>query len=253
MTTSREQACAMNIQEKLPLEQEHLDALERMRILEPYYRWAFSLLEPYIGSRVMDAGCGIGNFTHLLAEKADYVLAVDLSPRNIELLTWRFRGSKIVEILQADLEHDLAAIRKKAIDTVVCLDVLEHVEDDVALLASFRQSIQPGGTLLLKVPACTWLYGSIDVASSHYRRYNKAELAERALRAGWESVRVFHMNVFGVLPYWFKSRILNRSVNFSRTFPRWQIKLIRRAIPIMKVVDGFIGPPVGQSAILVAK
>ncbi len=255
MTTQEERACAIDIEEKLPLEQAHLDALERMRTLEPYYRWTFSLLEPYLGRRVMDAGCGIGNFTQLIAERAGYVLATDLSPRNIELLSRRFCGSESVEVLQADLGHelDLAAIRKKVIDTVVCLDVLEHIEDDVSLLASFRELVQPGGTLLLKVPACTWLYGSIDVASSHYRRYSKATLIEKAEQAGWESVDIFHMNVFGVLPYWFKSRILKKSVNFSRTFSHWQIQLIRHAIPLMKVVDGLIGPPIGQSVILVAK
>ncbi len=252
MTVAHDNARDTEIRAKLPLERQHLQALERMRLLDAYYRWTFRLLEPYLGRRVMDAGCGIGSFTHLLARKADYVLAVDLSPRNIEVVQQRFRRSCNVEVLQTDLEHDISHTRSKAIDTVVCLDVLEHVQDDVALMRKFREIVQPGGAMLVKVPACQWLYGTTDIASSHYRRYAKSDLLAKAARAGWESTLAFYMNIWGILPYWFKSRVLRDTRNFSSSFPLWQIRALARLVPLLQVFDRLIGPPVGQSAFLVA-
>jgi SAM-dependent methyltransferase len=200
----------------------------------------------------MDAGCGIGNFTQLLSEVADYVLAVERSPRDIKVLHDRFRKSPTVEVRQFDLGEDVAPIKGRQIDSVVCLDVLEHIEDDVALLRSFRQVVRPGGSLLLKVPACPWLFGSIDEASSHYRRYTKKQLTRKAVLAGWKPLFAFYMNVFGVAPYWIKSRVLKRPANFSRTFSPWQIRLLRRTIPALQVADRLIGPPIGLSAMLIA-
>lgn len=241
------------IARKLPCEAEHLQALERMRSLDTYYRWTCELIRPYIGRRIVDAGCGVGNFTELLAEVADLVLAVDLSPQNLLVLRERFRDSKVVEVVQVDLEKDITPLAARSIDTIVCLDTLEHVEDDVQLLRQFRKIVQPGGHLLLKVPAGMWLYGSIDRASGHYRRYSVRELREKGIAAGWEPVRAFYMNIFGVMPYWLKSRVLKRSANFSRTFPPGQFGLIRRLIPVMRVLDRLVGPPVGLSAILIAR
>ena len=87
--------------EKLPHEVEHLAALERMAGLEPYYRWVAELAESLnggpLGARVLDAGCGIGNFVEVLRHRAEEVLAVDLSPRNVAVLRRRFEGVAKVE------------------------------------------------------------------------------------------------------------------------------------------------------------
>lgn len=238
---------------KLPLDAEQFAANEGMRLLEPYYRWTFHLVEEYLGRRILDAGCGIGGFTQLLAERAEYVAAADLSGRNIEVVRRRFRDAGNVEVFQADLEGDLSEIKKRGLDTIVCLDVLEHVEDDVAVLRKFREIVEPPGALLLKVPACPWLYGSIDVASSHYRRYDPFQLREKAATAGWTCDCVFYMNIFGVLPYWLKGRVLKRKTTLCGSFPSWQIRLLRSVMPVLERVDGFVGPPIGQSAILVAR
>lgn len=241
------------VAKKLPKEQEHLEALSRMRALAPYYRWTHRLFEPWIGRRILDAGCGVGNFIEQVADDAELVLAVDLSPMNIEVLNQRFGGRDNVEVYQVDLDEQAKMLEAKKPDTIVCLDVLEHVENDVALLDCFHQIIQPGGHLLIKVPACKWLFGSIDVASDHYRRYTPAELREKASRVGWEVVRVKYMNIFGVLPYWLKSRVTKKEANFSRTFKPWQLRVLRAAMPLLMTMDRLIGPPVGQSAILVAR
>ena len=238
---------------KLPHEDDHLNALNRMRTLESYYAWSIGLLRTWIGKRIMDAGCGVGNGTEMFASNAEYVLAVDLSSQNIAQIEERFRDRSHVKPMQIDLDDDLGHLQPMKLDTIVCLDVLEHVEDDVGLLKRLRAIIQPEGHLLLKVPACQWLFGSIDEASGHYRRYSRKILRDRAEQAGWQFVHSSYMNIFGVVPYFIKSRLLKRQANLSRTFPHWQLRLIRLAIPLLSRIDRTIGPPIGQSVILVVK
>lgn len=241
------------VESKLPFEQEHLDALSRMQSLTPYYQWSVELIAPWIGKRVLDAGCGIGNATEHLKELAGYVLAADLSPNNLEVLKKRFAEDGNVEPAQLDLDKDIREITSREIDTIVCLDVLEHVEDDCSLLARFNEMLQPDGHLLIKVPAGRWLFGSIDEASGHFRRYTKSELRQKAEQTGWEVVKLHYMNIFGVLPYFLKSRILKKQANFSRTMSRKQLERIRKMLPILKRIDRFVGPPLGQSLVLVAR
>jgi SAM-dependent methyltransferase len=244
---------ARTVAAKLPHEEDHLRALERMRTLVTYYRWTHDVLRPYIGRRVLDAGCGIGNFTELVARDAERVVAVDLSPQNVEVLRRRFADSPNVVIEQVDLDTHADRLAGHDIDTVVCLDVLEHVEDDLSLLRRFRQIVRPGGHLLIKVPALPWLFGAIDTASGHFRRYTLAELRGKAASAGWKPVLTRYMNIAGVMPYWLKSRVLKRSANFSRTFSPRQLKLIQVSVPVLKAIDRCTGPVAGQSAILVAR
>jgi SAM-dependent methyltransferase len=238
---------------KLRFEQEHLDALQRMRVLEPYYRWMLDLMRPYLGQRVLDAGCGIGNFTALLSEVATYVLATDLSAQNVAVMQERFRHTPAVDVLQLDLEGNLAALATQRLDTIVCLDVLEHMEDDVMVLRNLRAVLPAGGYLIAKVPACPWLYGSVDRASSHYRRYSRSDLRARAVQAGWTPVQVIYANIFGIAPYWLKNRVGKRQTNFSRTFSPRQLQWLRRIIPWLQWCDRLLGPPIGQSALLIAR
>lgn len=238
---------------KLPLEAEHLEALSRMQSLTPYYQWSTELVAPWLGKRVLDAGCGIGNATEQLSAYADYVLAVDLSPENMKVLRHRFADAPHVECAQLDLDENMEEIARKNIDSIVCFDVLEHVEDDRALLDQFFKMVQPGGHLLIKVPAGRWLYGSIDVASAHFRRYIKSELKQKAIQAGWHVKKIHYMNIFGVIPYFIKSRILKKQANFSRTMSTRQLARIKRMLPLLKKIDRFIGPPIGQSLIMIAQ
>lgn len=239
--------------EKLQNETAHLGALRRMAVLQSYYEWSLSRLLPWVGKRVLDAGCGIGNGTKLLARHSEYVAAVDLSAVNLEELRRSVGNTRSIEVIQMDLEGDLSRLQQSCLDTIVCLDVLEHVYDDTQLLANFLRVVQPEGTLLVKVPAMPSLFGSVDEASSHYRRYSRTVLMSVAQNAGWNVLWCKYMNIFGVVPYFIKSRVLRRRANFSRTFAPWQLGILERLTPMMARFDRIVGPPIGQSLLMVAK
>ncbi len=241
------------VREKLPHEREHFEALQRMNAMLPYYRWVADVFGPALGGRVLDAGCGVGNFFSAIADRVELGVGIDLSPVNIADARQRFADHGNIRFLQADLDEQAGALRAERFDTVVCLDVLEHIEGDAALLRRLGQVVEPGGHVLIKVPACPWLFGSIDVASDHYRRYNRPMLRRIAERAGLEVVRLRYMNLAGVGPYLLKSRVLKKQTNFSRTFTPKQLDKIRRVMPWLRFLDKLTGPPVGQSLIMVCR
>lgn len=250
--------------EKLPHEALHLEALERMAGLAPYYGWVLDLAETLnggpLGSRVLDAGCGIGNFVELLRQRTEHVMAVDLSPKNIAVLRRRFEGAANVEVLQTDLDAQREELRARDVDAICCLDVLEHIEDDGALVKSFAGILKQGGTLFIKVPAHAWLYGSVDKASDHFRRYSRRGLMKLVEDAGFEVRAARYMNLAGVGPYFLKSRVLKKGSTFSNSFSDRQLRWIKRSIGVFRGVDkamGLVGPGggplAGQSVVLVAR
>ena len=253
MSVENREISSSYIKDKLPHDAKHLQALQRMRSLRPYYKWTKKLFEGYLGKRVMDAGCGIGNFCELISKDVDFILAVDLSPSNLKILKQRFAENQKVKIGQLDLDNDIEVIRENKIDTIVCLDVLEHIKQDIVMLKNFKKIIEPNGKLLVKVPACPWLFGNIDEASGHFRRYSRKMLLNKLREAGWKPLFVSYMNIFGILPYFVKSRIKKRNSNFSSTFSPWQLSLLRMIMPILQKIDNLMGPPIGQSIVVVAE
>jgi SAM-dependent methyltransferase len=242
------------------MEREHLDALQRMRTLESYYRWVLEEVRPWVGRRVLDAGCGTGNFLEQVEPEVDLAYGIDLSPQNLEVAWERFADRPHVTIEQADLDADGRRLADLDFDTVVNLDVIEHIDDDAGMLRMLFDVVRPGGHLLLKTPAHPWLFGSVDEASDHRRRYTKRRLRDLAHATGWEILRLRYMNFAGVAPYFLKSRILKRRANLSRTFSPRELRTIRRAMPLVRTLDraasaftAFNGPPVGQSVVLVAR
>jgi SAM-dependent methyltransferase len=223
-----------------------------MATLEPYYEWIYEKFEAYMGQYILDAGCGVGNFSALIEHRATKIWAADIVAENLLAAKERFHDSGNVEVVQVDFEKDKHFFNSKKIDTIVCLDVLEHIQYDLKLLDLFYQHILPEGHLLIKVPACKRLFGPIDIASGHYRRYEPYELTRKCIEVGWKIKEFGYMNIAALLPYWFKNKTMKSDVNFSRTFSYWQLVLIKKLIRIIKKIDSITGPPIGLSALVVA-
>ena len=140
------------------------------------------------GGTVLDVGCGTGYFLDALRGRYDG-RGLDFSEDNVAFC--RSRGLSGVE--QADAES-LTRLQGMNADCVCFLDVLEHLDDDVAVLASAREVLRPGGTLLATVPAYRWLWSAHDDLNNHRRRYTRGALAEAVRRAGYEVDAVGYFN-----------------------------------------------------------
>ncbi len=133
-------------------------------------------------------------------------------------------------------------------DTVVAVNVLEHVEDDGAFLRTAHRLLSPGGHLLLYVPALPAIYGTLDEAFEHHRRYTRAGLDERLRSAGFRVLRLAYTNLPGVAAWWLSGRVLRKrtvSARDARVYDRWMI-------PWIAALERVWTPPAGQSLIAIA-
>jgi SAM-dependent methyltransferase len=159
-------------------------------------------------ARVLDAGCGSGR-NMLELSRLGSVTGVELSETSVALARQRDAGEvisgSVLDMPFADDSFDLA----------VSLDVIEHLEDDLAALRELRRTVAPGGALLVTVPAYQWLWSGHDEINHHHRRYTRRTLQRVAEQAGWTQVRTTYFNSL-LLPIAIVLRVLDR-VNRAKT------------------------------------
>lgn len=231
---------------------EHHEAQSRLGHLMAYYAWTLDLFGDAFDGPSADAGAGSGHFSALLAERATPLLLLEGGEENLATLRRRFAGDDRITVEDCDLMDCESQLRRHGVRSIFTLDVLEHLPDDVAVLRQFHAALPHGGKLHIKVPALQWLYGPVDEASGHYRRYTRRGLREAVAGAGFRVDKCRYMNVAGVLPYFVKSRVLKRTENFSRTFSMAQIRRIQKMMPFLRRLDRLTGAPLGLSVICVA-
>jgi SAM-dependent methyltransferase len=222
-----------------------LDALAGAR---NYYRMLVRRFAPHLGRRVIEVGAGIGTFAAALLEGAtiDEMTLIEPADNNYPLLRKRFAGDSRVRTLPGYLQTYAATL---AGDSVVAVNVLEHVEDDVAFLRAARAVLAPrAGCLLLLVPALPALYGTLDVAFEHYRRYTRRMLRERLEAAGFAGLVLRYVNAPGVLAWFVAGKILRRT-----TLTPKAVRLYDRfVIPLVIALENALEPPLGQSLLAIA-
>ncbi len=205
--------------------------LTRMARLEPYNRWLVSRFERAVGRRVLEIGAGFGNITRHLKGR-ELLVASDLDPVALEHLKGAFRGEPSVRVASYRFPLNGSAreeVRGLRIDTVVCLNVLEHIEDDRATLSDMREALAPGGRLVLLVPALQRLYGTLDEHLRHFRRYEKPELEAKIREAGFTVEDLRYVNRPGIFGWWLNGKILRR-----RVLPRGQLLAFRLFMPMLE-------------------
>ena len=203
-------------------------------------RWLYSKLEPHVRGEVLEIGSGIGNLSRLIVERATRVTLSDMEPHYLEELRRDFATDDRVSVSLYDLDAppppEIAARR---FDTIVAVNVIEHIADDKAAVATLAGLLNPGGKLLVYVPACPFAYGSLDRALGHHRRYTPAMLTELLSGAGLRSEPPAYMNFFGLFGWAFNGRILGR----DRLSPL-QLALFERLMPLFRLEDA-VRLPVG--------
>lgn len=141
--------------------------------------------------RLLDVGCGTGTMLGMLSAFGS-VHGLELSPEAVE--TCRGRYGSTVELHQGSIPGDLPT--DGTFDVVGAFDVIEHLDDDAAVLERLRAALRPGGLLVVTVPAFMFLWGQQDVLSHHRRRYRARELRERLVAAGFVVDRLTYFNTW---------------------------------------------------------
>ena len=221
-----------------------LDAMAQAR---NYCRSILGYFAPYLGENVVEIGAGAGTFSQLLlnhgrtSELVLFEAAANLCPT----LGHRFEADPRVRLHCRPFDVRLLG---RSPDSVVLVNVLEHILDDAALLSQIHQSLRPGGSLLLFVPALEWNYGSLDKAFEHHRRYSRKALRKKLEGAGFRVERTRYVNMLGIASWFFAGKIL-RQTTLIPAQVRWYDRWI---VPWSFKLERICEPPIGQSLLAVA-
>ena len=220
--------------------------LERMAAAPRYNRWMFDRLRPWVGRRVLEIGAGIGNMSAFLIDR-DRVVLTDTEPYYLGRLRARFADQPQVTVTELSLPTVDAGLVAERLDTVMCLNVLEHIADDRSSLRVMHDLLEPGGRLVLLVPSLRPLYGTLDEALGHFRRYVPGELATKLGEAGFRVRHVEYFNLAGVPGWWFTGRVLRR-----RLIPQGALRWYDALVPLYRL-ERFLPWRIGQSLIAIGE
>jgi SAM-dependent methyltransferase len=238
------------------LEGQSSDArLNRYRVFDevnaPYLQWQIEQVEPFLGSRLLEVGCGVGGILSQLTPR-ELVVGIDIEEEEVDFARRRFADRPGFEFAVMDIAglsaEDRAALKARRFDTVLCINVLEHIKDDAGAVAAMADVLVPGGVLAILVPAHPALYGHYDAMDGHFRRYTKANLRQVLVRSGLRVERLHRFNFVGAAGWFVQYRVLRQKIHQQSHF-----KVMNAILPALRAVESRVKPPFGLSLVAIAR
>lgn len=210
-----------------------------------YLRWIAELIHPHLGESVLEVGAGLGSITRLYAN-GRRVTATDVSAVCVTAMRQRFAGCSNVTAVEFDLRTEEDQLG--TFDSVVLINVLEHIEDDVAVLTTLARKLNDDGRIIVYVPALNGLYGSWDRMVGHFRRYSKWRMRIIAREAGLDLAGLRYVNALAV-PAWFAFSRTGVKDTQARSVSLWD----RAGVPMTRALERYVQPPVGLNLLAVLR
>jgi len=223
------------------------ETLRRMSALDRYNDWIIERIRPWTGDRVLEVGSGIGNISRYFLDRESLILT-DIREDYLDALRRKFEDCANVTVERYDLEGTGEHLRNRGVDTVIALNVLEHIERDLHALKEMAEILSPGGHLILQLPAHPLLYGSLDEHLDHFRRYTVRDIRGKFARSGLSPVKFIRMNMFGAAGWFVYSRVLKREI-----LPEGPLGLFNVLTPVFMAIERTVPVPFGLSIIAVGR
>ena len=226
-----------------------------MADMRAYPRYLFEKVSSQLGSRVWEIGVGHGQYTRWLLQAGKSVLATDIDEDCVDSVAQQFRENPAVISAKVDLTDRGSIYSQQSFqaDSILCFNVLEHIENDVSALQWLRESVVPHARLALIVPAHPSLFGRMDQEAGHFRRYTRGSLSAALSSAGWIVERLRYLNVCGAFGWWYHNRLRKNAGLADATVNR-QMRAIDAWLPKLALLtDPLCGYwAVGLSALAIA-
>ena len=201
-----------------------------------FNRWMADTIRPYMGNEVLEIGAGIGNMTRQLMSRRKRYIVTDTDEAYLAELRARYHQQPHLEVDSCDLTNltDFEKFRE-LVDTVVCLNVVEHVEDDILALRNIYSALRKNGKAIILVPQGQSIYGTLDEVLEHYRRYSEEELRMKMEQAGFCVERILRFNRITRPGWYLNGRILKKT-----TFSRVQLFFFDRLVWLWRRIDDWL-------------
>lgn len=220
--------------------------LQRLARAPRFNRWLADTIRPFCGDSVLEVGSGIGNISRMLVPRTNYV-ASDVNPAYLQTLHQLASNRPYFSVSYSDVTKgsSFPAIRG-GYSTVVCLNVLEHIDDDRAALNNIREIVSENGCAIILVPYGPWNYGTLDQVLGHCRRYTRQDLRRLAEDCGFTVTQMLEFNRAGTIAWYLNGKLMRR-----RRFGLAQVWLLNIATPVLRTLDRWLPiPPLSIVAIL---
>jgi SAM-dependent methyltransferase len=225
-----------------------------MKEAHSYARYLYDCVSPWLQGPVLEMGVGFGTYTSLLL-RHEPVVGLDIDEGFLAGVQERFPDCDQLTLVRADLNdpQQVSALAGHKIRSTFSSNVLEHIEDDLAVLSALHEIVLPGGTLCLIVPAHQSLFGYMDSQAGHFRRYTRRSLRDKLTWTGWQVVKTFYINSLGGLGWWVNNRLLSPKPLTSPAIDN-QLKFYDRwVVPVSRVIDRVTFPFFGLSVVAIGK
>ena len=231
--------------------------LEALTKLRNYYRWIFDEIRPFLGTRLAEIGAGLGTFTdilatnHLLAQptvRMDvFEPAVNLYQQLADRLGQKHRD--LIHTNRLVTHNGYFTPTHEQFDTIIMINVLEHIEDDRSAVRIAYDSLSPGGMIVLFVPALPRLFSKFDRAVGHHRRYTQPALSRLLREERLDVVKSSYMDVIGLVP-WYLLNVLGG----IQTVRPWMVRLYDRVlVPVTRRIERLWPPVLGKNALMIGR
>jgi 2-polyprenyl-3-methyl-5-hydroxy-6-metoxy-1,4-benzoquinol methylase len=226
--------------------------LEGLSKAHNYYSWIIREYKPFIKGKVLEIGSGIGTFsTYLLELQIEKLVCLEPSSKLATALKHKLDGISNgihVEAFHQTLEQ-FQINNSEKFDTIICVNVLEHINNDCQALVIMNNLLKKHGNLCLFVPAIPYLYGTLDVSFGHYRRYSKKQIRTLLMNSGFEIQKIKYFHAVGIITWMLMCKIFK--------WGTWNMKAVKIydqvVTPIISNIEKIITPPIGQSLISIGK
>lgn len=230
-----------------------LETLEQFARAKQFNRWLFNTIAPWCRGELLEVGSGIGNLSAFFLDHGFHLTATDLRKEYCQRLQKQFghhpglRQVVNLDLVDPDFNTRYASLTN-SFDTVVALNVVEHIRNDELAIAHCHQMLKPGGRLIVLVPAYRWLFNAFDNELGHYKRYNAKRLSLLMEDQGMELIDTSYFNAAGIFGWWLNGSLLRRKI-----IPASQLNTFDKMVPVLKLIDRITFHRLGLSVIGVGR
>ena len=217
-----------------------------------FNRWMYDTIRPYCNGNILEVGSGIGNISSFFVQDNFQITLSDVDDHYLQILESKYAAnSNVRDIMLLNLEHNefenAYQDKQHSFDTIFLLNVLEHIKDDDKAVQNCKYLLKDGGTLIILVPAYSWLYAKLDKTLAHFRRYTLRKLKSIFSRQQLTVKAQFYFNGTGIIA-WSYAKVFRLSA-----VPSPEMKMYNTIVPFAKLLDKIVLNRIGLSAVIVGK